>query len=51
VPMFIVPRHKRETFRPDWPRRMYSIVRVSFLIASSYVRGCVGPMAREPRYG
>src|ERR1700743_2546737 len=29
VPMFIVPRHKRDTFRPERPRLTYSMIWVS----------------------
>src|SRR5690349_11587346 len=29
VPMFMVPRHRRETSRPELPKRMYCMARTS----------------------
>src|ERR1700761_1182637 len=36
VPIFMVPRHKRDTSRPDWPRRTV------FMAGSSGFRGVEG---------
>src|SRR5438094_263083 len=47
VPIFIVPRHRRETFRPDWPRRMYSMKGVSLQIRC----GCFRSRPRSALFG